>query len=287
MEMSISNSEKLLELFAKHEEQLLQNWLKEQSIVKLLETRRVSAAEAQKQSSELLRLLGRLPKDANTADISTSVWSSVRDYLALISSRWAEQGLSSSETALFIFSLKQPLSTLLRSDTKDLAEMADLTWAATLLLDNLGLYTIEQYQRTRDEIITRQKVELHELSTPVVQLWDEILAVPLIGTLDSTRTQIVMENILNKIVETKSRIIILDITGVPVVDTLVAQYLMKTVQATRLMGAECFVSGISPQIAQTIVQLGLTLSDVVTKATLKEAFTLALKRLSIEVTRRS
>jgi rsbT co-antagonist protein RsbR len=284
--MSMSTSEKLLELFGKHEDQLLHDWFREQSIVKLLETRRVSASEAQKQSTELLRLLGRLPKDANTADISTPVWSAVRDYLDVVSSQWAEQGLSSSETALFILSLKQPLFTLIRSEVKDLAELPDLTWEATLLLDNLGLYTIEQYQQSREEVINRQKVELHELSTPVVQLWEEILAVPLIGTLDSIRTQIVMENILNKIVETKSRIIILDITGVPVVDTLVAQYLMKTVQATRLMGAECFVSGISPQIAQTIVQLGLSLTDVVTKATLKEAFTLALKRLSIEVTRR-
>jgi rsbT co-antagonist protein RsbR len=175
---------------------------------------------------------------------------------------------------------------LIRQEITDKSVLTDLTWTATLLVDKLGVYTIERYQQTREEIISRQRLELHELSTPVVQLWDEILAVPLIGTLDSTRTQTVMENILNKIVETKSRIIILDITGVPVVDTLVAQYLMKTVQATRLMGAECFVSGISPQIAQTIVQLGLTLSDVVTKATLKEAFTLALKRLSIEVTKR-
>jgi rsbT co-antagonist protein RsbR len=282
----MTTSEKVSELFSRHESKLLQDWVAEQRAIKLMETRLISATEIEKQSAELIRLLARLPETAYSADIDMPVWSEVRDYLSQISSKWAEQGVKPSETALFIFSLKQPLFSLIRHEITDMAILADVTWTATMLLDKLGLYSIERFQDTREDIISRQKLELHELSTPVVQLWDEILAVPLIGTLDSIRTQTVMENILNKIVETKSRIIILDITGVPVVDTLVAQYLMKTVQATRLMGAECFVSGISPQIAQTIVQLGLSLSDVVTKATLREAFILALKRLSIEITRR-
>jgi rsbT co-antagonist protein RsbR len=281
-----TTSEKVLELFSRHENKLLQDWIAEQRAIKLMETRLISGTEIEHQSAELIHLLTRLPESAYAADIDMPVWSEVRDYLSQISGKWAEQGVRPSETALFIFSLKQPLFSLIRHEITDMAISADVTWTVTMLLDKLGLYSIERYQETREDVISRQKLELHELSTPVVQLWDEILAVPLIGTLDSVRTQIVMENILNKIVETKSRIIILDITGVPVVDTLVAQYLMKTVQATRLMGAECFVSGISPQIAQTIVQLGLSLSDVVTKGTLREAFILALKRLSIEMTKR-
>jgi rsbT co-antagonist protein RsbR len=281
-----TTSEKVSELFSRHENKLLQDWIAAQRVIKLMETKLISGTEIEKQSAELIRLLASLPESAYAADIDMPVWSEVRDYLSQISGKWAEQGVRPSETALFIFSLKQPLFSLIRHEITDMAILADVTWTATIVLDKLGLYSIERFQDTREDIITRQKLELHELSTPVVQLWDEILAVPLIGTLDSIRTQTVMENILNKIVETKSRIIILDITGVPVVDTLVAQYLMKTVQATRLMGAECFVSGISPQIAQTIVQLGLSLNDVVTKATLREAFILALKRLSIEITKR-
>jgi rsbT co-antagonist protein RsbR len=281
-----TTSEKVSELFSKHEKKLYQDWIAEQRAIKLMETKLVSATEIEKQSADLIRLLAGLPESAYAADVDTPVWSEVRDYLNQISGKWAEHGIRPAETALFIFSLKQPLFSLIRREISDMSVLADVTWTATILLDKLGLYSIERHQEAREDVISRQKLELHELSTPVVQLWDEILAVPLIGTLDSVRTQIVMENILNKIVETKSRIIILDITGVPVVDTLVAQYLMKTVQATRLMGAECFVSGISPQIAQTIVQLGLSLNDVVTKGTLREAFILALKRLSIEITKR-
>jgi rsbT co-antagonist protein RsbR len=152
-------------------------------------------------------------------------------------------------------------------------------------LDKLGLYTTEAYQETRESVILRQQQELMELSTPVVRLWDEVLALPLIGTLDSARTQVVMENLLQQVVQTGARIAIIDITGVPTVDTLVAQHLMKTVAATRLMGADCIISGIRPQIAQTIVHLGVNLNDIVTKATLADAFLIALQRLGATVTR--
>jgi rsbT co-antagonist protein RsbR len=184
-----------------------------------------------------------------------------------------------------VFSLKQPLFSMLRKSAGDAQSLADLTWSATTMLDRLGLYTMEIYQKTRDEVIVRQQQEMLELSTPVVTLWDGVLALPLIGTLDSARTQIVMESLLQRIVDTGSAIAILDITGVPTVDTLVAQHLLKTVAAARLMGADCIISGIRPQIAQTIVHLGVDLNSVTTKATLADAFSVALKRAGLAVTR--
>jgi rsbT co-antagonist protein RsbR len=195
----------------------------------------------------------------------------------------AMQGFSPSETATFVFSLKQPLFVRLRQEVKDAEALAEELWAATVLLDKLGLYTTEVYQKSREAVITRQQQELLELSTPVVRLWQGVLAVPLIGTLDSARTQVVMESLLQEIAETGSAIAIIDITGVPTVDTLVAQHLLKTVAAARLMGADCIVSGIRPQIAQTVVQLGVRLEDVVTKATLADAFALALQRLGLTI----
>jgi rsbT co-antagonist protein RsbR len=194
----------------------------------------------------------------------------------------ATRGHTPTETAVFVFSLKQPLFTRLRKDIQGDA-LADAMWSATLLIDRLGLYTTEAYQKTREEVIQRQQRELLELSTPVVQLWQDILALPLIGTLDSGRTQVVMESLLEKIVESGASIAIIDITGVPTVDTLVAQHLMKTVAAARLMGADCIISGIRPQIAQTIVHLGVDLSAVTTKASLADAFAVALKRVGARI----
>jgi rsbT co-antagonist protein RsbR len=214
-------------------------------------------------------------------------WDEVRDLLAEISSTRAKGGSTPSETATFVFSLKQPLfAHLSNAFAGDPEGLAGASWAINTLLDKLGLYTIESFQRTRDQIIVRQQQELLELSTPVVKLWDGILALPLIGTLDSARTQVVMENILQKIVDTGASIAIIDITGVPTVDTLVAQHLMKTIAAARLMGADCIISGIRPQIAQTIVHLGVNLEDVITKATLADAFVVALQRTGTSITKR-
>ncbi len=184
-----------------------------------------------------------------------------------------------------MLSLKEPLFARLRKDVTEARQLADEMWIATLLLDELALFTTESYQKAREEVISRQQRELLELSTPVVKLWDDILALPLIGTLDSGRTQVVMESLLQKIVETGASIAIIDITGVPTVDTLVAQHLMKTVAAARLMGADCIISGIRPQIAQTIVHLGVDLSAVTTKASLADAFRVALKRTGASVTK--
>jgi rsbT co-antagonist protein RsbR len=215
----------------------------------------------------------------NGGDSSAQSWKSVQEFLGELSKTRAQQGFSPSETAMFVFSLKQPLFDMLqRQKQHDGRTLAKDLWDLTVLLDKLGLYTMEVYQHSRDSIIRRQQQELMELSTPVVQLWDEVLALPLIGTLDSSRTQVVMESLLQRIVETGARIAIIDITGVPTVDTLVAQHLMKTVSAARLMGADCIISGIRPQIAQTIVHLGVNLHDIVTKSTLADAFVVALQR---------
>ena len=210
-------------------------------------------------------------------DISGPEWDSTRALLDTVASERATQGFSPSETAVFVFSLKEPLFELLCEELKDAETLARETWVASLLIDKLGLHTIESFQKGREEMIRRQQEELLELSTPVIQLWDSILALPLIGTLDSARTQTVMENLLERIVASGAEVAIIDITGVPTVDTLVAQHLIKTVSAARLMGADCIISGIRPQIAQTIVHLGLEL-DVVSKATMADAFALALRR---------
>nr|MDQ2668661.1 STAS domain-containing protein [Gemmatimonadota bacterium] len=200
-------------------------------------------------------------------------------FLADLSRTRARQGFSPSETASFVFALKRPLFAMLRTEfSDDAAQLGEEIWHATELLDQLGLLTMEEYQRGREEVIHRQQQEMLELSTPVVTLWDGVLALPMIGTLDSARTQIVMETLLQRIVETGAAIAIIDITGVPTVDTMTAQHLLKTVTATRLMGAECIISGIRPQIAQTIVHLGVDLGDVTTKATLADAFRVALSR---------
>jgi rsbT co-antagonist protein RsbR len=210
----------------------------------------------------------------------------VKETLAEVSRMRALQGFSSSETATFVFSLKQPLFDLAQQKAgHDGKRLAESLWDLTMLLDKLGLYTTEVYQESREAVIHRQQQELMELSTPVVELWDEVVALPLIGTLDSNRTQVVMESLLQRVVETGARIAIIDITGVPTVDTLVAQHLMKTVAATRLMGADCIISGIRPQIAQTIVHLGVNLNDIITKATLADAFLVALHRVGATVSK--
>ena len=245
----------------------------------------ISQDDLARQTEEFLKLLGAAVATGAT-DIDLPAFGAVREFLEGVSRSRAEQGFTSAETASFVFSLKQPLFAQLRADNgADADGLARDVWTSTLVLDALGLYTVKTFQLNRESIIQRQQEELLELSTPVVKLWEGILALPMIGTLDSARTQIVMESLLNKIVETGSEVAILDITGVPTVDTLVAQHLLKTVTALRLMGAECIISGVRPQIAQTIVHLGVDLQGVTTKATLADALALALKRIGHTVGR--
>ena len=235
------------------------------------------------QSSEFLGLLAAAMAGGDRGP----AWTPLNEFLTELSRARAILGFSPSETATFIFSLKQPLFQVLRKSHTDPAKLADDIWTATQVLDRLGLQTTESFITTREQMINRQQQEMMELSTPVVQLWAGILALPLIGTLDSARTQVVMENLLQRIVDTGSAIAILDITGVPTVDTLVAQHLLKTVAAARLMGADCIISGIRPQIAQTIVHLGVELGSVTTKATLADAFAVALSRLNLAIEQRA
>jgi rsbT co-antagonist protein RsbR len=217
-------------------------------------------------------------------DVSNPAFVPTKRLLEEISRSRALQGFSPSETATFVFSLKQPLFDVFNGNAgHSAAEAAELTWEVTRLLDELGLYTLEVFQKNREEVIIRQQREIAELSTPVVKLWKGILALPLIGTLDSQRTQVVMENLLQTIVDTESEIAIIDITGVPTVDTEVAQHLLKTVMAARLLGAECTISGIRPQIAHTIVSLGIEFGDIATKATLADALAFALRRSGLKV----
>ncbi len=270
-------------IVGKYETEVLQEWINHQLAAVTLRRDLLKDEDLREQSRRFLGLFSEaLKKPGASSDIQGPVWAEVRELLAELSQSRARQGFTPSETAMFVFSLKQPLFERLRREL-DGGALADAMWQASLLLDRLGLYTTECYQRGREEMIVRQQQEMLELSTPVVELWQGILALPLIGTLDSARTQIVMESLLQKIVDTGAGIAIIDITGVPTVDTLVAQHLLKTVAAARLMGAECIISGIRPQIAQTIVHLGVDLADVVTKATLADAFAIALKRAGLGV----
>lgn len=280
------NGTGLPEVLANHEADLLADWINEQVTAPASRAGAIKESELRDQAREFLSLLKAAVKDGDPKDIQSNSWKGVRELLANLSRSRGLQGFSPSETASFVFSLKKPLfARLRRTYVNDADTLATSTWAATELLDRLGLYTTELYQKSREEVIARQQQEMLELSTPVVKLWEGVLALPMIGTLDSARTQIVMESLLQRIVETGSSIAIIDITGVPTVDTLTAQHLLKTVTAARLMGAECIISGIRPQIAQTIVHLGVDLGDVTTKASLADAFAIALERTGRAVRR--
>jgi rsbT co-antagonist protein RsbR len=276
----------LAQLFQKHQQQILEAWIKQQLAAASLRADLLKESELREQSREFLKSFIDAAQ-AGAEDLNAPSWKSVKEVLSSISRSRATQGFSPSETAMFVFSLKQPLFEVLKRESLPAQELTEGSWQTTILLDKLGLYTMEVFQQSREAIIGRQQEELLELSTPVVRLWDSILALPLIGTLNSERTQVVMESLLEKIVETEALIAIIDITGVPTVDTLVAQHLLKTVAAARLMGADCIISGIRPQIAQTIIHLGINLSDVVTKATLADAFAVALQRTGATLARTS
>ena len=267
----------------KHEAAILADWTARQLAAVGMRSDLISESELRDQSRQFLTALRGALQDGDAADIRAESWDGVRGVLEALSRARAQQGFSQAETATFVFSLKEPLFALLRRELTDPQSLVDELWSLSTLLDRLGLWTTETYQRTREEIIARQQQELMDLSTPVVSLWQGVLALPLIGTLDSARTQVVMQSLLERLSTTGAEIAIIDITGVPTVDTLVAQHLMKTVAAARLMGAECIISGIRPQIAQTIVHLGVDLGNVITKATLADAFAIALTRTGRKV----
>ncbi|MFD2366289.1 STAS domain-containing protein [Pseudoduganella sp. GCM10020061] len=281
--MSTTTTGHLANVLKTHENALLDGWLNGM-LSRMVRRDKNAETELRAVASRFLPLVAAAAAKGNSYDIDTPAWSEVRQQLADLSATRVRQGYTPIETATFVFSLKEPVFALLRDSVDDSRELVDETSSVGALFDQLGLYTIEEFTKSREQVIMRQQQELLELSTPVVQLWRDVLALPLIGTLDSARTQVVMENLLQKIIETGASIAIIDITGVPTVDTLVAQHLLKTVAAARLMGADCIISGIRPQIAQTIVHLGVNLEDVITKASLADAFLVALKRVGANVT---
>jgi rsbT co-antagonist protein RsbR len=273
-------------LLESQEPTVLSAWLERLKEEGALQSGRMREGELEVQCSQFLRQL-RLALAAGSVDADAAAFAPVREMIAEVSTARATQGFTPRETALFVFSLRQPLLDVLEDGTGAQAQAAlPANRTVGLLIDRLGLLTMESYQKTREALIVRQQQEISELSTPVIKLWDGILAVPLIGTLDSQRTQVVMENLLESIVSQNAAMAIIDITGVPTVDTLTAQHLLKTVAAARLMGADCIISGIRPQIAQTIVHLGVEL-NVISKATLADAFALALARQGRTVARRA
>ena len=284
--MSPAATTRLPQIIKRREQDLLEPWIKEQLSAVSPRRELLSESQVREQSREFLDLVAEAAAKGNLTSVDAPAWQEVRDMLGDLSRSRAARGFSPSETATFVFSLKRPLFDVLRQEYDgQAAALADELWTASSALDRLGLYTTEVHQKGREDVILRQQQEMLELSTPVVKLWDGVLALPMIGTLDSARTQVVMESLLQRIVETEAEVAIIDITGVPTVDTLVAQHLLKTITAARLMGAECIISGIRPQIAATIVHLGVDLSAVITKATLADAFQVALSRLGLAVQR--
>jgi rsbT co-antagonist protein RsbR len=269
-------------VLARHEDEILPEWVRVQKAAG--RSHLISEEDLRSQTRDFLSLFRTAAQTGRIDDITGREWDDTRRMLEDLSRARARQGFTPSQTAMFVFSLKEPLFARVRAEFgSDAERLAGITAGVNSVLDKLGLFTTEVYQKGREELIARQQQEMMELSTPVVELWDGVLALPLIGTLDSARTQVVMESLLQRIVDTGAGIAIIDITGVPTVDTLVAQHLLKTVAAARLMGADCIISGIRPQIAQTIVHLGVELQDVLTKATLADAFAIALKRLGLSV----
>ena len=269
-----------------HQKEVLADWLSNQTASGAARAGRIQEAQLRDESQRFLALITKAIQQSIEFDTRSPQWADTREFLTELSRSRATQGFTPSQVATFVFSLKQAMFKRITESLKsEPAALAEALWDATTVLDALGLYTTEVFQQAREQLIARQQEELIELSTPVVQLWDGILALPLIGTLDSDRTQVVMESLLERLVATGSSIAVIDITGVPTVDTLVAQHLLKTVAAAQLMGADCIISGIRPQIAQTIVHLGVDLQGVTTKGTLADALALALKRSGFVVTR--
>ncbi|HBL62962.1 MAG TPA: anti-anti-sigma factor [Cyanobacteria bacterium UBA8803] len=284
--MVLKSKNTIAEILERYEAELLPEWLTELETSGMGRNTLIKATELRSDCEEFLRLLRSAVQHGNLTDILAPEWESVRQMLANVCRSRVKQGFTSTEIASFIFSFKKPLFNRLSQELANKSsELFEEIWLSTTLLDRLGLWTTEIFQKAREEVIQRQQEELLELSTPVIKLWEGILALPMIGTLDSARTQIVMESLLQQILESGSQVVIIDITGVPTVDTLVAQHLLKTIAAARLMGTDCIISGIRPQIAQTIVHLGVDLSEVVTKASLADAFGIALRRQGLAVTK--
>lgn len=274
-----------VKILQKKKKTILENWLKFQLNDEGLREDLMSNEELRAQSEDLLNALIDNLVDETLDEPDHYGYEPVFDVLNAISISRGKRGFTPRETGNFVFSLKDSLISALQQEIKDPQELYLQSMKVHKVVDHLAAHTFETFIKGREDVILRQTDEISEISTPVIRLWDGILALPIIGTLDSGRTQVVMENLLQKIVETGSSIAILDISGVPAVDSLVAQHLIKTVSAARLMGAECIISGIRPEIAHTVVHLGIDLSNVATKSSLASALTKAFGMLQLRVTK--
>jgi rsbT co-antagonist protein RsbR len=283
MGFSVTEKAGMSALLKSEEKTILSNWIDSQ----LADGGRrelMDEAQVKEQSKTFLSSFVDAAQRSYDEDLTGEHWDGVRATLSSLSKTRAVSGFTPAETATFVFSLKQPMfKAMQRAYAADPKKLNEETWLTSTVLDKLGLVTVDAFQQGREQVIIRQQQELLDLSTPVIKLWDGIVAVPLIGTLDSERTQVVMESLLEAIVDNEATVAIIDITGVPTVDTLVAQHLLKAVAAARLMGADCIISGIRPQIAQTIVHLGVDLGDVITKSTLGDALRIALAKRGLAV----
>ncbi|MEV1328401.1 STAS domain-containing protein [Micromonospora costi] len=280
MALGAEESGRLAALLRDNSEQVTKRWTE---IVAASLRGRLSQAELRRQLEELHRALVTTGEQG-TIDLDTEHATELRAVLAELSRGWARQGFSATETAIAVFALKEALLELIEARGGEGALRDYVAFAG--LIDQMGLFTFESFVRTRESLIADQAEQLLELSTPVVKLWEGVVAVPLVGTLDSARAQVVMERLLQTLVDTGSPYAIIDITGVPAVDTQVAQHILKTVVAARLMGADCIISGIRPQIAQTIVALGIEFGDIATKASLADALRHVLRLSGVETARR-
>lgn len=275
-----------IKIFQKKKSTVLEKWMKLQMEDEGLREDLISNEDLRVQSEELLNSVITTLSDSNIENPASGDFDAVAEILSSISISRAKQGFSPRETGIYIFGLKEALLLTLTEEIKDAESLYKQSMLVNRILDNFSVVTFETFIKGREEVIFRQTDEITQISTPVIRVWDGILALPIIGTLDSSRTQVVMESLLQEIVETGSSIAILDISGVPAVDSLVAQHLIKTVAATRLMGAECIISGIRPEIAQTVVHLGIDLSNIITKATLASALKTAFTILQLEVVKK-
>ena len=273
----------ITKILKKNQTALLESWMKIQLTDDGLRDDLMSNEDLRVESEELVAALVNAIKESNLDNAESADFDYVLEILGGISISRARQGFSPKETGLFVLSLKDAVLDLLEKEVKDPKDLYTLSIRVGRLFDQFSIVTFETFIKGREEVILRQTDEITEISTPVIRVWDGILALPIIGTLDSARTQVVMENLLTEIVNTGSSIAILDISGVPTVDSLVAQHLLKTVSATRLMGADCIISGIRPEIAQTIVHLGIDLSQIITKASLASALLYAFRTMKLEV----
>ncbi|MFG1713241.1 STAS domain-containing protein [Micromonospora sp. NPDC049203] len=280
MAMSAEQGGRLAHLLSQHADRLTNRWTE---IVASSLRGRLSRAELARQVQELHRALVEAGQHG-VSDLADEHGGELRAVLSELSTNRARQGFSATETAISVFALKDTLLEVLE-DEKGTDALRDFV-AFSALIDQMGLFTFETFVRARESLIADQAEQLLELSTPVVKLWEGVVAVPLVGTLDSARAQVVMERLLQTLVDTGSPYAIIDITGVPAVDTQVAQHILKTVVAARLMGADCIISGIRPQIAQTIVALGIEFGDIATKASLADALRHVLRLTGVETTAR-